>query len=170
MTFFFAVCPVCGFGYCTDIGGDVRQHNSHHARAVAARQALAGVGPCELPLSYGAREELKRSPPGQLATEHLLLRMWSHFARSLDAQDFDLQRHPSWTRYARAYLANAPTSETGLKSVTGARNQFGNNSQTATRLTRPCEETFRDRGGPRRRSRGEGCTGIWRGLRRSRIG
>jgi hypothetical protein len=113
--------------YCTDIGGDVRKHNNHHARALAARQALAGVGPCELPLSCAAQEELKsRNVEG---AERLRLRMWSHFARSLDAQNFDLQKHPSWERYARAYLANAPAfgiaGDHDAEAVAAVAKEFG---------------------------------------------
>jgi zinc-finger of acetyl-transferase ESCO len=83
-------CWVCGLTYCTDVGSDVRVHNNRHRKAVAAGTALRGVGPCELPLSYTARERLKgqQTPPA----EHLRLVMWSHFARSLDAAGFDRDR------------------------------------------------------------------------------
>jgi hypothetical protein len=58
--------------------------------------------------------------------EHLRLVMWSHFARSLDAMNFDLSKHPSWHQYAKAYLANEHTREThGVDAVRVVAAEFG---------------------------------------------
>ena len=51
--------------------------------------------------------------------------MWSHFARSLDAQNFDLQKHPSWDRYARAYLASELAGDHGADVVAAVAKEFG---------------------------------------------
>ncbi|PWT76495.1 MAG: hypothetical protein C5B60_04100 [Chloroflexi bacterium] len=96
---------MCGLMYCTDVGGDVRKHNNRHRRALVAREAMRGFGPCELPLSYKAREHLKGMDTD--AVTHLRLVMWAHFARSLDAKRFDLMKHADWWTYAKAYLAES---------------------------------------------------------------
>jgi len=98
-------CKVCGFTYCADLAEDCRQHNRKHRAAVSAQVALAGVGPCPLPLSYRQREELKRE-------RHLV--KWSHFARSLEAMNYDLKRHPSWGEYQRTYPKNGSSYAVAL--------------------------------------------------------
>lgn len=98
------VCDLCGLLYCPDIASDRRVHNRLHRNALDAQQALATSGPESLPLSYAAREEMKRRHTTS-PEQHLELVMWSHLARSLEAMDYDFAKHPSWLSYARAYLA-----------------------------------------------------------------
>jgi hypothetical protein len=117
-------CNICGLTYCSDVGGDVRSHNNRHRRALAAREELHKVGPCELPLSYSAREQLKRFTDD--ATEHLRLVMWSHFSRSLSSKKFNLRKHPSWPEYAKAYLAQKHTVRCfGAPAVQAVTLEFG---------------------------------------------
>ena len=94
-------CPTCNLTYVPEVVEDRRIHAKLHRHAVSARDQLAKVGPLPRSINYGDREELKR---GQ-GYKQLLHVMWSHFARSLEACDYDLERHPVWPHYARAYLA-----------------------------------------------------------------
>jgi hypothetical protein len=94
-------CPTCGLTYVPTIAADRRVHNKLHRLRVTARDRLAGIGPVPLPMNYHDREALKRDQ----GDKQLLHSMWSHFARSLEAWDYDLERHSSWPCYARAYLA-----------------------------------------------------------------
>jgi hypothetical protein len=69
-------------------------------RALLAREHFAMTGPEDaprLPLSYEERENLK---DGGLS--HVVA--W--FARSLAAQDYNFDRHPSFVSYARGVLAS----------------------------------------------------------------
>jgi hypothetical protein len=129
-------CEICDFTYCTDIGSDGRRHNTLHAAAVDARETLRGVGPEALPISYREREDLKRPRCGQDPLHHAVLVVWSHFARSLAAPpwNYDTRRHPSFERYAQAYIAQPSTREAWGDAVTDALIvQFGG-ARTSARL------------------------------------
>jgi hypothetical protein len=71
-------------------------------------------------ISYAARERLKQQRPGQDPRQHAHLTMWSHFARSLDAHSFDLERHRSWQCYALANLTQSWTREAWGDAVVDA--------------------------------------------------
>lgn len=76
-------------------------------RALKARERFARMGPNDappLPLSYGAREALKRSGDRFLYIVAL-------FARSLEARNYDLDAHPSFEEYARGLLASPYTPD-----------------------------------------------------------
>ncbi|MGH7109509.1 MAG: C2H2-type zinc finger protein [Stellaceae bacterium] len=103
-------CPICGMIFVSGLAADERQHRRHCLAAQAARAALSGVGPCPLPLSYEEREALKERGNKEALT-HARNMMWSHFARSLSAWNFDLAQHPIWERYAQAYLADRTNPE-----------------------------------------------------------
>ena len=115
-------CETCGLTYCPDIGSNVRYHDRLHLAAVNARAALQGVGPEDLPLSYHAREAMKCHCPGQDPLQHALMVMWSHYARSLEAPpwNYDTKRHPSFQRYAQAYLSQPSAREQFGDGVTDA--------------------------------------------------
>lgn len=97
-------CDVCGIGYCPDLAEDRWTHYRVHSKAIYARDVLTGTGPCPLPTSYREREQLKQ-PAYEVADASRAndLVTWSHFARSLEAMDYDLSRHPSWRMYREHY-------------------------------------------------------------------
>jgi hypothetical protein len=68
-------------------------------RALAAREWFAEVGPADarLPLSYAERESLKEG-----GLPHIVA--W--FARSLENQNYDFNKHPPFDAYARGVLAS----------------------------------------------------------------
>jgi hypothetical protein len=69
-------------------------------RALEAREWFAAVAPEDappLPLSHEAREDLKVA-----GLSHIVA--W--FARSLAAQDYDYQKHPTFEAFARGVMAS----------------------------------------------------------------
>jgi hypothetical protein len=94
-------CNICDMTYCSDLTEDQMVHQLHCYRAQRARDFY---GPW-LPLGFRAREELKHDTRGTPAerTERVIR---SHFARSLEAIDYDINHHPSFEEYASAWLAD----------------------------------------------------------------
>ena len=118
-------CTICGMSYCPDLAEDRRQHDRKCCAAQAARNALADTLPFDLPLSYQAREEMKRDLSGGSVT-HMERVMLAHFARSLAAADYNVRQHPSWLRYARAYLANPSLGQRcGMESLEALKARYG---------------------------------------------
>src|SRR6266851_2246391 len=76
-------------------------------KAIAARDALDGVGPCPLPINDW---EVCRLKDGIDDNDITAVRkaFWAYFARSLSSAPFwfDLTKHLTWERYMQAYLAN----------------------------------------------------------------
>jgi hypothetical protein len=76
-------------------------------RALYARKWFALDGPRDappLPLSYVEREDLKSEGSG-------FLRMVAYYARSLEAQEYNLEVHPSFDDYACGVMACDHTPE-----------------------------------------------------------
>jgi hypothetical protein len=95
------LCEICGLNYCPEEPADRRLHTQHCRRAIKARDFY---GPW-LPLGYRAREEMKGDWEGRSPVDYLERVIQSHFARSLEAMNYDTARHPSFERYASAWLA-----------------------------------------------------------------
>jgi hypothetical protein len=104
--------PITGGRFIRDLDR-MKPQKEAAFRALKARAAFARENPSipyELPLTYPDREMLKTSRPalerddGEIAMftiEYLL----ALYARSLEANDYDLQAHPSFVTYLRGMMA-----------------------------------------------------------------
>jgi hypothetical protein len=91
--------PVIGGGFIKGEDSTVRERRLA-CLALAAREWFAKHGPPDappLPLSYDEREGLKRGDLGHLV---------ALYARSLAAQDYDVEKHPSFHDYACGVMAS----------------------------------------------------------------
>ena len=91
--------PVIGGSFLKGIDRTTRQRRKA-CRALAARDWFAEHGPPDappLPLSYCEREDLKHG-----GIDHIV----ALYARSLDAQDYDVENHPSFHDYACGVMAS----------------------------------------------------------------
>lgn len=111
-------CKTCDYPYLPKTVKNNRKHLVLHRAALEARKALAGTGPGPLPLTYGAREALKAPQRDVDALAYAENSMWSRFARSLSAANYALDTHPTWQRYARAYVAQPHIRETWGDAIT----------------------------------------------------
>src|SRR5215217_8628527 len=109
--------PVTGESWLRGLD-PVRPHKRRACRALAARERFAKNGPPDapvLPLSYGERESLKtltcEKCEGDKCEQCTLAHIVAWYARSLEAQDYDVDNHPSFEEYARGVFASthAPT-------------------------------------------------------------
>jgi hypothetical protein len=86
-------CPIIDCGYVVGVD-PVDELKEKAVRAVIARERFTRNGPPDappLPLNYGDREELKHG-----GLDHMVA--W--YARSLEAQGYDLSIRPSTTTHA----------------------------------------------------------------------
>jgi hypothetical protein len=95
-------CDLCGMMYVAGILSDERYHRRLHDLALAARRVFARAHPDfpELPISYAAREAMKR---GAYTAAGGLDYAIAHYARSWEATDYS-PKHPSFEQYVRGML------------------------------------------------------------------
>ena len=90
--------PVLGGNYLSGVD-PVEEMKERAVRALLAREWFSRNGPPDappLPLSHDEREALKHG-----GIDHI----WALFARSLDRQGYDWQKHPSFYDYACGAMA-----------------------------------------------------------------